>query len=191
MHKEKFHFEKEVFSENYEFKFHIDSELIKSILFFKKKGKVLDIGVGDSGTSLRLAELGFEVTCIDISEKCINALKKESEKRGLKITLLCCDAESFDFKENYDIIIATGILHFLSRDKVLGFLEKLKNHTNKDGLNIIDAFLKGSKCERDSEGYYFKKGELLKIYSDWQVLKHEFYKDSEENLCEFLICQRN
>ncbi len=187
MSEEKYFFEREVFSKGYKFRFPIDKDLLDIILKFKKKGDVLDIGVGDNGTSLKLAELGFNVTCVDISPTCINALKEEAKRRNININAVCCDIEDFKLEKEYDIIIATGVLHFLKKNKVKNLLEKLMKHTRKNGLNIIDAFLKGSACERDSDGYYFSKNEILEIYNGWKIIEHEVYKDDEDNLCEFIV----
>jgi len=191
MNKEKYFFDKEVFSKGYEFKFHVDEELLDTILRLKRKGKVLDIGVGDNGTSLKLAKLGFDVACIDISPICIRAIKEKAKKENIRINTLCCDIENFKWKESYDIIIATGVFHFLTKDKVKAFLNKIKGHTKSKGLNVIEVFLKGSACEEESDGYYFSENEIMRTYTAWKVVQHEVYKDDDGNLCEFLIVLKN
>ena len=119
MTEEKMFFEEKVFSrDDYEFTFKKDEELIEEILKHKKSGKVLDLGCGEAGISLALAEKGFEVTCIDISKTAINKVKKEAEKRNIKINAFVKDLENFEFKEDYDIIIGTGIFHFLPEKKI-------------------------------------------------------------------------
>ncbi len=191
MNEEKHFFERGVFSKNYKFKFPVDVELVNTILSLKKCGKVLDIGIGDNGTSLKLAELGFEVTCIDISAKCIKAIKEKTKKENIKINAICCDIENFKWKEKYDIILALGVLHFLNKGKIKEFINKIKNYTKKQGLNIIEVFLKGSACEEDSNGYYFSKNEILQIYKEWKILDHDLDKDSEGNIYEFLIALKD
>jgi tellurite methyltransferase len=190
MDEEKYFFEREVFSKNYEFRFPVDEDLLNTILSLKKKGKILDIGIGDSGTTLKLAKLGFDVTCVDISPTCIKALKEKLKKENINMKAICCDIENFKWKENYDIIIATGVLHFLSKETIRDFLNKMKMHTKKNGLNVIEVFLKGSACEKDSDGYYFSKNEILKIYRGWEIIEHEIYKDEDGNLYEFLILKK-
>ena len=81
MKEEKYFFERKVFSKNYKFKFSIDKELLDTITDFKKSGKVLDVDVGDNGTSLKLTELGFDVSCVGISKICIKALQEEVKRR--------------------------------------------------------------------------------------------------------------
>ncbi len=182
MTEEKMFFEEKVFSrKDYEFTFEADKELIEEILKNKKSGKVLDLGCGEAGTSLLLAEKGFEVTCIDISKTAINNIKKEAEKRNIKIKAFVGDLENFKFEENYDIIIGTGIFHFLSQDNALKLIKATKQHTREEGLNIFEVFLEGDPTqEEDSEGHYFRKFELKKLYSDWKILDYEEYEDFDE-----------
>jgi len=197
MTEEKMFFEKKVFSRNdYEFTFGKDEELIEEILKHKKSGKVLDLGCGEAGTSLALAEKGFAVTCIDISKTAINNIKKESEKRKIKINAFAKDLENFEFKENYDIIIGTGIFHFIPEKKTLKLIEDIKNHTKEKGLNIFEVFLQGDPSqEEDSEGHYFKPFELKNLYFDWEILDYEEYEDYDEeeeqtNKIAYLIAKK-
>lgn len=197
MTEEKMFFEEKLFSRNdYEFTFEKDEELIEEILKHKKTGKVLDLGCGEAGTSLCLAEKGFEVTCIDISKTAINNIKKEAEKRDIKINAYVEDLENFEFKENYDIIIGTGIFHFLPEKNTLGLIKNIKNITKEEGLNIFEVFLEGDPSqEEDSEGYYFKPNELKDLYFNWDILDYEEYEDYDEeeeqtNKIAYLIAKK-
>jgi tellurite methyltransferase len=197
MAEEKMFFEEKVFSrKDYEFTFEEDKELIEEILKNKKSGKVLDLGCGEAGTSLCLAEKGFEVTCIDISKTAINNIKKEAEKRDVKIIAFVEDLEKFEFKENYDIIIGTGIFHFIPEKYSLKLIKNIIKHTKKDGLNIFEVLLQGDPSqEEDSEGYYFKQDELKELYSNWDILDYEEYEDYDEeeeqtNKIAYLIAKK-
>lgn len=182
MSEEKKFFEEKVFSrKDYEFTFEASEELIEEILKNKKFGKVLDLGCGEAGTSLSLAEKGFEVTCIDFSKTAIKNIKIEAKKRDVKIIGLVGDLEKFEFKEDYDIILGTGIFHFISKKYFFTLLNDIMKHTKKDGLNIFEVFLQGDPSqEEDSEGYYFKQNELKELYSNWEILDYEEYEDYDK-----------
>ena len=60
---------------NYEFVFRYDRGILKDILKQKSSGKVLDLGCGQGGLALDLAQKGFEVTCVDISKVAIERIK--------------------------------------------------------------------------------------------------------------------
>ncbi|MFH1801764.1 MAG: methyltransferase domain-containing protein [archaeon] len=198
MTEEKYHFEKNVFSrEDYNFEFSPDENIIKEILKYKKLGKVLDLGCGEGGTTLKLAELGFDVTCVDISKTVIKKLKKEAEKKMIKINSIIADLENYPIREDYDIIISTGTFHFLSEKSLRELLEDCKKKTNNKGLNIFKVLLEGDPSqEDDSEGYYFKLKELKEIYSEWNILNYEEFEEYDEdeewnNKIGFLIAQKN
>src|SRR3989344_3801021 len=197
MTEEKRFFEENVFSRrDYEFTFEVNEELIEEILKNKKSGKVLDLGCGEGGTSLFLAEKGFEVTCIDISKTAIKNIKIEAKKRNMKIIAIVADLEKFEFKEDYDILIGMGIFHFIPEKESLKLINNIMNHTKKDGLNIFEAFLQGDPSqEEDSEGYYFKQDELKELYSNWDILDYEEYEDYDEeekqtNKIAYLIAKK-
>lgn len=197
MTEEKMFFEEKVFSrKDYEFTFEADKELIEEILKNRKSGKILDLACGEAGTSLLLAEKGFEVTCIDISKTAINNIKKEAKKRGVKIIALVEDLEKFEIEEDYDLIIGTGIFHFLPEENSLKLIDNAKKHTKKYGLNVFEVFLQGDPSqEEDSEGYYFKPNELKDLYSGWDILDYEEYEDYDEeeeqtNKIAYLIAKK-
>ncbi len=190
-------FEENVFSnKDYEFTFEKDEELIKDILKYKRFGKILDLGCGEAGTALVLAEKGFDVTCIDISRTAIENVKREAKKRGIKINAFIEDLEIFKIKKKYDIILGTGIFHFLPKESTFRMMGDIREYTAKNGLNIFEVFLEGDPSqEEDSEGYYFKKEELKKIYSNWEIREYEEYEDYDKeegqtNKIAFMIAKK-
>lgn len=187
MIEEKMFFEEKVFSaEDYKFTFEKDEELIGDIFKYKKSGRVLDLGCGEAGTSLALAEKGFDVTCIDISETAIKNIKKEAKKRGIKMNAFVEDLETFEIKEKYDLILGTGIFHFISEKNTLRLIDDIKKHTKDDGFNVFEVFLQGDPSqEEDSEGYYFKSPELKNLYSGWEILDYEECEDYDEEGGQF------
>jgi len=193
---EKYFFEKEVFSKpDYEFNFEFDKDLIKEILRHKKSGKVLELGCGEGGISLELARRNFDVTCIDISKTAIELIKKEALKKNVKINVICADLGIYKIKEKYDIIIAKGFFHFLPKKNTLKLILDCQKYTKDEGINIFDVLLEGDPSQgEDSEGYYFKEGELKRIYSEWEIIDYEEYEDFDEedraNELGFLIAKK-
>ena len=70
-----------------------------------KDKKVLDVGAGAGRLSVRLVNLGAEVTALDVSEE---ILKKIKNKNILKTV---GEAESLDFEDkSFDIVLATFLI---------------------------------------------------------------------------------
>jgi len=148
-------------------------EVVK-LLKYKKFGTVLDLGVGEGRDALFLAKKGFDVTGVDISETAIKKFLKLAKKFKVKVKGIVADISKFEFDKNYDIIISIATLHFLSKKNIKLLIKKIKEHTNKNGPNLITVFTvedPGYKIH-PRKLYYFKKGELRNFYNDWKILHY-------------------
>ncbi|ASJ16112.1 hypothetical protein A3L04_02975 [Thermococcus chitonophagus] len=97
---------------------------------FPEKMKILDVGTGTGFLAMRLAELGHEVTGIDISENMIEIAKKKAQKANLQIKFIVGDAESLPFRdEKFDGVICRHVLWTLPNPEkaLLEFLRVTKS----------------------------------------------------------------
>lgn len=152
------------------------SSAVKNILHLKSQGTVLDIGVGEGRNALFLAQNGFAVTGIDISEEGIKKFTQEAQKRGLHVHGIVADITTAEL-EKYDVILAINLLQFLTKEKAYATIEKMKKHAEPDGINIIQVFLKENQ---GSFPYLFSKDELKTLYSDWDILLYKEYETPKE-----------
>ncbi len=60
-----------------------------------KKSKLLDLACGYGKNSVFLAENGFEITAVDISDKALQIFREEIIARGLKINLVQAEVRNF------------------------------------------------------------------------------------------------
>lgn len=82
------------------------------------ESKVLDVGTGTGFVALLLAELGYEVVGIDISEEMLKVARKKAEKRNLKVEFKIRNAEKLDFSdEEFDAVISRHLLWTLRDPK--------------------------------------------------------------------------
>jgi ubiquinone/menaquinone biosynthesis C-methylase UbiE len=73
--------------------------------------QILDVGTGTGMIAINLAELGHQVTGIDIGEKMMDVGRKKAVQKGLTITFITGDAEYPPFPENtYDCVICRHLL---------------------------------------------------------------------------------
>ena len=80
--------------------------------YIKPNDKVLDVGAGTGRLSLALAEIGCDVTAIDISE---SMLKKLDEKKGdKKIKTVVANCENLGFEDSsFDSVVSLdAMIHF-------------------------------------------------------------------------------
>lgn len=82
--------------------------------------KILDIGAGTGFLSLILAEMGYDVVGVDISEEMLESAKKKAAERGLesKVEFKLGDAEALPFKRgSFDAIVNRAVLWTLPNPK--------------------------------------------------------------------------
>lgn len=73
--------------------------------------RVLDVGCGTGFLSLLLAELGHQVTGVDLTEEMIDLALQKAEKLGLDVEFRIGDAEQLsDADEVYDLIVARHLI---------------------------------------------------------------------------------
>jgi SAM-dependent methyltransferase len=71
-------------------------------------GRVLDVGAGEGGDAVWLAEQGWRVTASDISQRALGRVRAEAERRRLPIQCHHADANSLDAypTEAFDLVSA-------------------------------------------------------------------------------------
>lgn len=77
-------------------------------------GRVLDVGAGEGGDALWLAERGWAVTANDISARGLSRLAAEAERRGLSVECLHADANELGAFEagSFDLVsMQYGSIH--------------------------------------------------------------------------------
>ena len=76
------------------------------------KGEVLDIGCGTGENALYLAEKGFTVIGVDLTNRAIIAAKAKAAERKVKVDFREGNALSLDFKDgSFDNVIDSGLFH--------------------------------------------------------------------------------
>lgn len=82
--------------------------------------RILDLGCGAGITVAALAERGFNVLGIDVSDHMLDRARKNCALRGLSdhVSFRVGDAEALDLPdEAFDVVIAMGLIEYLRRDR--------------------------------------------------------------------------
>ncbi|WP_010292004.1 MULTISPECIES: class I SAM-dependent methyltransferase [Clostridium] len=109
--------------------------------YFKKDGKILDIGCGPGRYSIELLKMGYKVSLLDISQNELDIAKKKINHIGLKAENYYCQSalelSSFE-DESFDGVLLMGPLYHLhyeeEREKVLREVYRILKH---DGIALI------------------------------------------------------
>jgi len=75
------------------------------------KQKILDVGTGTGAMGLVLAEMGHDVTGIDLSEGMLNKAREKAKTANLHVEFKIGDAERLSFPDNtFDVVINRHLL---------------------------------------------------------------------------------
>jgi len=102
-------------------------------------GEAIDLGCGSGFQSIPLAQIGFNVTSIDLSAKLLAELSEN--KSDLSITTINDDLNNFHLHctENVELIVCMGdtLTHLETKDDVKKLFEKIYNHLESEGVLIL------------------------------------------------------
>ena len=140
-----------------------------------KPGKTLDLGSGRGRNSFFLAQLGYDVTAMDINPQHIQAIEDVKAAAGISnIRTQVYDINQHALQDDYDIIISTVVLMFLKRENIAAIIADMQAHTRPDGYNLIVCPVETENMPYDELPFdcFLKPGELSGYYADWDILKY-------------------
>lgn len=109
----------------------------------KPGDKVLVAGVGHGKDAIHAAELGAEVTVVDLSETMLNKFQEGLDKSGktnLNIRKVHSDIFKFDEIESFDVVVANFFLNVFYEETMAKVLEHLVALTKKGGKVVVGDF---------------------------------------------------
>ena len=134
----------------------------------RKPGKALDIGLGQGRNSLWLAQQGWDVTGVDISDQGIRIANEQAANLGVRIKTVLQPAEEFDFgKDQWDLVIGI-FMHQIFSDQAGCIRSGLK----PGGLVVVEGYHDDlSKTLGRQLGY--KTNELVRAFDGLRIIHYE------------------
>ncbi len=134
--------------------------LIVDIMQRLNPTSVLDLGCGDCRFSKRFIEKGISVVGVD---------KEPKTKSQNNFKFFNQDILEFNFEPKYDLIIGTGILHFLKKEDAKEIIKKMKENTTSSGFNFLIC-MSDEENPSNKNNFYPDTEVLNKLYSDWEII---------------------
>lgn len=139
---------------------------------------VLDLGAGPGRFSVPMAEAGFRLTAVDVSDEAMDQLAANAEDQGLDITTRVGDiCAQLDTKQHYAAISAIFVLHYLRQQEAEKLIADMQNHTYAGGVHVLSAYSQQGDIyqENPHSGLFFPKdhSQFLSLYpnTEWEVLR--------------------
>ena len=145
------------------------------------KQRILDVGTGTGAMAMVLAEMGHDVTGIDLSEGMLNRAKQKAKQTSLPVEFKIGDAEILSFLDNtFDVVINRHLLWTLPHpEKAI----KEWNRVLKSGgqVVILDGNFKNYSLYRKLWRYGISVP-LILITERKNPLHQRYNKDLEQHL---------
>jgi 2-polyprenyl-3-methyl-5-hydroxy-6-metoxy-1,4-benzoquinol methylase len=101
----------------------LEIEKIIKLMSDLDKGRIVDFGAGTGRLTIPLAESGFNVIAVDISQKSLKLLEKTAENLSLKIVT----STNLEKHKPYDAVVGCDVLHHINMNFILRNINKALN----------------------------------------------------------------
>jgi tellurite methyltransferase len=160
------------------------AEVVELSATMDRGARVLDLGCGDGRHALYLARRGCNVTAIDISEVGVAKLTRVAGTEGLPVRVEVADMREYAIDGDYDLVVAHGCLHLITRAEWMELIPRMKNHTRPSGYNVVAVFTDALPSPDDLRPFHvglFREGELFEQYIGWEIQEARSYVLEDEH----------
>jgi 2-polyprenyl-3-methyl-5-hydroxy-6-metoxy-1,4-benzoquinol methylase len=155
------------------------------------RGKALDIATGEGRNAVFLAQNGFDVDAVDISEKGLKKARKLAREKGVKINTFLVDLDQYHIaKERYDLI---ANFYFLKRR----LIPRIRNGLKKGGIVVFETYLLEHRALATGgptqAKYFLKPNEPLRLFRNFRILYYRegiFKEGRKRKAVASLIAQK-
>lgn len=158
----------------------------------------VDLGAGNSESTLFLLKRGWSVIAVDIFQGPLDRLTERANKinenwiKDGQLKIVKQDACTYTFPEEVDLVLAADVFPYLDPYKLGRLLEKIHRALKQEGMLLGSFFQKGSAQKIIFGGWEIDNihfGELLLQQALFEVLACQFRlkKEDESKVVEFCV----
>jgi tellurite methyltransferase len=139
-------------------------------------GRVLDLGCGMGNLTIEAARRGCSVTALDSSAAAIGRIRQVAVDEKLAIRACLADLKRYDISEDFDVVVAIGLLMFFDCPRAYQMLADIQEHVAAGGHAIVNVLTEGTtyRAMFDAESHcLFARRELENRFRDWEILVSE------------------
>lgn len=166
--------------------------------------KFLDLGCGLGRHSVYMAQKGFDVTSVDLSDLGVSHLKEWAAKENLAVKTAVCNMLDLPFEDSsFDCLIAYNVIYHTDTPGFIKALEEIARVLKPGGelfITLISkstpAFQNSADCrridkntvlldedetERDVPHFYVDIEDIKTLFSEWTFIVHP------KEWCDYII----
>lgn len=136
------------------------------------QGRVLDLGCGLGNLTIAAARRGCSVLALDGSPHAVVRIKEVAAAEELPIDARPADLGRYRIAEDYDAIVAIGLLMFFERPVAEAVLRDIQAHVRPGGYAIINTLIAGTTyLDLFEPGRYclFEREALTRAFAGWTI----------------------
>jgi ubiquinone/menaquinone biosynthesis C-methylase UbiE len=158
--------------------------------------KALELGCGTGNMTMRLKNLGMEITALDISDDMLFAAQEKALNKRYRITFLNQDMVDFEIKKSFDFVFSfcDGYNYIIEEERLKKGFKNVFDHINSEGCFIFDIStahklknVVGSNTFTQNkedlcyiwDNYFENK--LLEMYISFFIREGNMYRRIDEN----------
>jgi tellurite methyltransferase len=152
-----------------------------------KTGRALDLACGRGGNAIFLAQSGYAVDAIDISDIALSKLQVYANQQGLSIRCIVADLDHFPLPTAaYDLVV---VFYFFSEPLLSSIIDAL----TLDGLLFYATYNKRHTSVQPgfNPDYLVEPQALGRYFSNFEILINEPDAGSERNISRLVARRRD
>ena len=140
-------------------------------------GLALDVGMGQGRNSLFLAEQGWEVTGIDVSNEAVAMANRKATEKGVRLQTVLESVDTYDYgTDKWDLVIGLYMHGHITRNA-----EKIIASLKPGGLLLIEGFhWDYGPSFSDGRLFGYKTNELTEVFEHLRILYYEDITDKAD-----------
>ncbi len=152
---------------------HRPNKLLISAIRDRKPGAAIDLGMGQGRNAIFLAQQGWRVTGVDLSNVAVEQARSEASRLGIKLDAVVDDLSRYDLGQSRWDLIAMFYVHAWYHSAKPDCIRRLHRALKPGGLLVIEGF-----AGKDS--FMFQPNELLRDFADLRILRYEDVQDEAD-----------
>lgn len=145
------------------------SPLLEQFIDWLPQGRALDLATGNGRNALFLAQHGYEVDAIDVSEEALSIAQKRANERSTEVNWIQADYEQDLPNSTYDVITGSFV-----RPVAYERIADLKQILAPDGVIVYEHHFIQAASENST--WKWRSNDLLRLCSDLSVV---YYAEAE------------
>ena len=150
------------------------SALLVSVVSGLEPGTALDLGIGEGRNAFYLAERGWKVTGVDISDVAVDQVKRRSSENKTPVTALVSDLDAYDFGKSQWDLITSFFMHSWHRSSKTDVAARIYDALKPGGVVVIEAFADPPHPSG------LRLADLGRSFSKLQVLRQEVVEEEPD-----------